>query len=164
MKRSVFYSFHYEKDIWRVSQIKNIGVVEGSSIVNPNDWEQVKRGGDRAIQNWIDSQLKYRSCTVVLIGEDTADRKWVKYEIEKSWNEGKGVLGIYIHNLLNVSGYSSKKGKNPFATFTVNNKNMSAIVNTYDPYLSDSRQAYRYISDNIASWVEDAILIRKSYR
>lgn len=36
---------------------------------------------------------------VVLIGEDTAKRKWVKYEIKKAWNEGKGVLGIYIHNL-----------------------------------------------------------------
>jgi hypothetical protein len=96
MGRRVFYSFHYKPDNWRASQVRNIGVIEGNKPVSDNDWEKVKKGGDKAIQNWIDDQLKGRSCTIVLIGEKTAGRKWIKYEIEKSWNSGKGVLGRFF--------------------------------------------------------------------
>ncbi|MYV06425.1 TIR domain-containing protein [Furfurilactobacillus milii] len=81
MTRRVFYSFHYQLDASRVQQIKNIGAIEGQKIVNSNEWEAVKRQGDLAIQNWIDDAMMYTSCTIVLVGEETADRKWVQYEI-----------------------------------------------------------------------------------
>ena len=42
--------------------------------------------------------MKYRSCVVVMIGEETANRKRVRYEIEKAWNDGKELLENYIHN------------------------------------------------------------------
>ena len=32
MKRQVFFSFHFGNDIWRVGQIRNIGVVEGQEL------------------------------------------------------------------------------------------------------------------------------------
>ena len=57
----------------------------------------------KAVQKWIDDQLTGRSCTIVAIGESTARRKWIDYEITKSWHDKKGVLGIHIHNLLNFS-------------------------------------------------------------
>ena len=40
-----------------------------------------------------------RSCVVVLIGEKTAERKWINYEIKKAIELNKGIVGIYIHNL-----------------------------------------------------------------
>jgi len=98
-KRQIFYSFHYDNDVFRVQQIRNIGALEENKPVSVNEWETVKRGGDAAIKKWIDENLKYKSCLVVLIGTETANRKWVKYEIEKAWNDGKPVVGIYIHNL-----------------------------------------------------------------
>lgn len=97
MKRRVFFSFHYKPDAWRVSQIRNIGALERNRPVTHNDWEQVKRGGDAAIERWIARQMKYRSCTVVLVGSNTASRKWINYEIVRSWNDGMGVVGIHIH-------------------------------------------------------------------
>jgi hypothetical protein len=98
MARKVFFSFHYQRDAWRASQVRNIGVVEGNASATDNKWEEVKRGGDAAIRRWIDEQLTGRSCTIVLVGAETADRHWVQYEIEKSWNDGnKGLLGIRIH-------------------------------------------------------------------
>ena len=79
MKRQVFYSFHYGNDVMRVQQIRNMGVIEGNTPVSPNEWEQVKRTGDKAIEKWIDDNMKYRSCVVVLIGSETASRPWVQY-------------------------------------------------------------------------------------
>jgi hypothetical protein len=67
-----------------------MGIVEGNCPVSDNKWEEVKHKGQKAIQAWIDNNLYGRSCTVVLIGNLTADRKWIDYEIKKSWESGKG--------------------------------------------------------------------------
>src|SRR6267378_4566082 len=119
MARKVFYSFHYKPDGSRASQVRNIGVVEGNTPAKDNDWETITKGGDDAIKRWINGQLDGRSCTVVLIGENTAGRKWIKHEIEKTWNDNKGVLGIYIHNLKDLTGNQARKGANPFQDFTM---------------------------------------------
>lgn len=145
--------------------MRNIGVVDGNQPVSDNDWEDVKKGGDSAIQEWIDNQLAGRSCTIVLIGENTAGRKWIEYEIEKSWNDGKGVFGIYIHNLKDKNGEQSSKGRNPFDDFTMNrnDEKLSSIVKTYNPPYSTSTYVYDYIKSNLEDWVEEAISIRENY-
>ena len=163
MTRKAFYSFHYKADAWRASQIRNMGVVDGNVPVHDNKWEEVKKGGDKAIKEWIDSQLKGRSVTIVLIGENTAGRKWIKYEIEESWNRGKGVLGVYIHNLHDSDGNKSSKGANPFSDFKVGDKLLSKIVKAYDPPYSTSTYVYDHIKENLETWVEDAISIRDDY-
>ena len=115
MPRKVFYSFHYQRDSWRASKIRNIGVVEGNPSASDNKWEEVKRGGDAAIKRWIDDQLQGRTCTIVLVGAETANRPLIRYEIEQSWNSGKGLLGIRIHKLLDHNQQPSMAGTNPFA-------------------------------------------------
>ena len=160
MARKVFFSFHYKPDAWRASQVRNIGAIEGNKPASDNDWETVKKGGDEAIKKWINDQLYGRSCTIVLIGSETAGRKWIIYEIEKSWNDRKGLLGIYIHNLKDAEGKQSIKGKNPFADFTVNEKSLDTIVKAYDPPFSNSKDVYDYISNNIETWIDAAIKIR----
>src|SRR5712692_8300443 len=99
MPRRAFHSFHYIPDNWRASQIRNMGVIEGNRPASDNEWEQIKKGGDAAIQRWIDGQLSGKSIAIVLIGSNTAGRKWIKYEIKKAWGDSKGVLGIYVHKL-----------------------------------------------------------------
>src|SRR2546427_6713694 len=128
MARKVFFSFHYKPDNWRASQVRNAGVVEGNTPVSDNDWETITDQGEGAIRNWIDAQLSGRSCAVVLIGTNTAGRKWINYEIEKAWNDAKGVVGVYIHNLKDSGGAQASKGSNPFAGFTIGSKQMSSIV------------------------------------
>ncbi|MEU7885932.1 TIR domain-containing protein [Microbispora bryophytorum] len=162
MARRVFYSFHYEPDNWRAAQVRNSGLVEGNQSVSDNDWEKVKRGGDAAIQTWIDGQLLGRSCTVVLIGSATAGRKWINYEIRKSWEDGRGLLGIHIHNLRNREGLQSNKGANPFGYVLAGRTPLSSLVKTYDPPPSrTSTTVYEYIATNLADWVEEAIAIRR---
>ena len=50
MAKSVFYSFHYDRDAWRVQQIIQMGALEGQPILNAQQWEEVKRKGDAAIK------------------------------------------------------------------------------------------------------------------
>jgi hypothetical protein len=165
MSRRVFYSFYYKEDNWRTSQVRSIGVIEGNKPASDNDWESVKKGGDQAIKKWIDDQLNGRSCTIVLIGENTAERKWIRYEIVNSWNNKKGIVGIYIHNLVDNKGNQSNKGSNPFDVFTMerDRKKLSEIVKAYNPPYSDSKLVYNYISENLSNWIEEAVKIRENY-
>lgn len=45
--------------------------------------------------------------TVVLIGKETTERKWVREEINLSIARRNGLLGIYIHHLLDMAGDSN---------------------------------------------------------
>jgi hypothetical protein len=162
MARRVFYSFHYDNDCWRTQQVRNIGMIDGSKPVSANEWEQVKKGGDSAIEQWIKNQLSGRSCTVVLVGSETANRKWVRHEIVESWNAKKGVVGIRIHNLKNSDGLQSAPGPNPFDRITLGNgdRKLSSLVNLYHFSSSDSTAIYNSIKNNLAHWIDEAVGIR----
>ena len=159
-KRQIFYSFHYTKDVMRVAQLRNIGTLEDNKPVSENQWEEVKKKHDAGIEKWIDDNMNYRSCVVVMVGEDTSNRKWVKHEIKKAWSEKRGVLGIYIHNVKCPINGKSKQGLNPFDNFTISGKKMSEIVKCYNP---SSIDAYNDIKRNIESWIEEAIRIRNNH-
>jgi hypothetical protein len=163
MARSVFYSFHYKPDNARASQVRNAGVIDGNRPVSDNDWETVTKGGDSAIEKWIDRQMSGRSCAVVLIGSGTAGRKWINYEIAKAWNDRKGVVGVYIHNLKNLDGEQSTKGGNPLDHVTRSGVKLSSIVKAYDPPFTTSTYVYDHIKTNLADWVEEAVAIREKY-
>lgn len=154
-KRRIFYSFHFNNDVFRVQQVRNIGALEGNEPVSVNQWEEVKKKGDTGIKNWIDENLKNKSCLVVLIGSETANRKWIQYEIKKAWNDGKGVLGVYVHNLNCMKNGKCSKGVNPFEQFLLKNgKRLSTVVKCYDPKPND---AYNDIAKNLEYWIEKAI-------
>ena len=158
-RKPVFFSFHYGNDVMRVQQIRNIGSLEGNTPVSANDWETVKRGGEVSIKRWIDENLKYKQCVIVLVGEDTSNRPWVKYEIEKAWNDKKPIFGIYIHNIECPRNGTSSKGKNPFDSFNFESgKKLSSVVKCYDP---SSFETYNDIAKNMQSWVDAAVCQRK---
>ena len=161
-KRRVFYSFHFDNDAWRAAQVRNMGVTEHDEPVSDNAWENVKRGGDAAIQRWIDGQMSTRSCVIVLIASNTSSRKWVDYEIRKAWNDKKGLLGIYIHRLLNQDSQTVAKGTDPFANVRLQNgRTLAQYVAAYDPPYVNSRDVYAYIRNNLEVWVENALSNRR---
>jgi hypothetical protein len=164
MTRQCFFSFHYTPDSVRASQVRNIGSIEGNPPARDNDWETIVGGGEAAIKKWIAGQMYGKSCTVVLVGSGTANRKWINHEIVKSWGEGMGVVGIYIHGLKNFEGNTSTKGSNPFdfITHTPTQKKLSSIVKCYDPAGADSKERYAWISKHLANAVEEAVTIRKA--
>ena len=51
MARKVFFSFHYQRDLWRVNVVRNSGVIDGVAAAGFHDaslWEETKKKGDDA--------------------------------------------------------------------------------------------------------------------
>jgi hypothetical protein len=116
MARKVFFSFHYERDIWRTNVVRNSGIVEGSAAAGFHDaslWEEAKKKGDAEVKKLIDKGLVGTSVTVVLIGAETASRKFVDYEIEQSIARGNGLIGIYISGIKDQKGNTDVQGAAP---------------------------------------------------
>lgn len=116
MARKVFFSFHYQKDIWRANVVRNSHVVEGVAAAGFQDaslWEEAKKKGDAAIKRMIDNAIVGTSVTAVLIGAETAQRKYVTYEIEQTIARGNGLLGIYIDAIEDQSGRTTLRGAIP---------------------------------------------------
>ena len=162
MARRVFFSFHYARDFWRTSQVREIGALEKNTPVSDNDWEAIKAQGDAAIKRWIDNQLSGKSCAIVLIGTQTAQRRWVKYEIQRAWEAGKGVLGIHIHRLKDQNGEQCAEGENPLTKLPLTRGDLSKTV--HNPSQTTSKGVYGHIEQHIADWVETAIAVRKEYQ
>ena len=164
MARKCFYSFHFGEDSRRASQVRQIGALEGNQPVSDNDWEEIIGGGEKAIKNWIKSQMKGRLCTVVLVGEQTAGRKWITHEISESWNSGMGVVAIRIHGLKDPQNGTSSMGGNPLehVTFTKSGKKLSTVAKCYNPKGTTSKEKYDWISKHLSDAVEEAIRIRNS--
>lgn len=114
--RPVYFSFHYERDIWRATIIRNAGVVDASARAGWEDaslWEKAKKKGDPQIRRLIDRGLRCTSVTAVLIGAETASRRWVNYEIRKSIERGNGILGIRVDGIRDQNRRTSKRGAVP---------------------------------------------------
>jgi hypothetical protein len=141
MARKVFFSFHYQRDLWRVNVVRNSGVIEGVSAAGFHDqslWEETMKKGDDAIKKLIDNGLNGTSVTVVLIGAETASRNYVSYEIEKSIVRGNGILGIRVNNIKDQDGHTDSLGAVPAALTKV------------------GAPVYTYEYGKLAEWVENA--------
>ena len=160
MARRVFFSFHYD-DVWRVNQIRNSWLIvrdsETAGFVDKAEFETVERQGSKAIEFWIDRQLNGTSTTIVLIGQGTADRPYVQYEILESYNRGNGLLGIQIHNMKDANRQSQWfAGPNPFSKVEVE----GGLFGKTPLSSKLSIPIYDWVNDNgrnnIPRWIENA--------
>lgn len=155
--KTVFYSFHYERDVNRVQLVRQINALEGQPLLGSQEWENVKRGGQQAIVKWIDEQMKYKRAVAVLIGQETASRPWVIYEIEKAWKEKKPLVGVRIHGLADFNNGADQPGANPFDKAS----GVSGIP-VFDPTTTDwrgnidTKATHANLSNNLESWVAQA--------
>jgi hypothetical protein len=143
--------------VWRVNQVRNSWVAredrEAAGFIDAAEWEEVKQDGEEAIKEWIGDQMHGTSVTAVLIGNETADRDWVRYEIKKSIERGNGIVGIKVHSLKDKEGSTDFGGSNPLKKFVVEQdgdvKTLSSIFPTYHWNRDNGRE-------NIGEWVEEA--------
>lgn len=140
--RRVFFSFHYQRDIWRINQIRNIPNVIGCAAAGFQDaslWEEVKKMGDAAIKKLIDDGLNNTGVSVVFIGEKSAGRKYINYEIEQSIQRGNGIIGVRIHHLKDKNGNVDSEGAVPAKL------------------AAHGVKIYKYVNhEKLAEWIETA--------
>lgn len=156
MARKVFFSFHYANDVVRANQVRNSWVTkdrEAAGFVDAAAFEKVKNQGEAAIKKWIKEQLSGTSVTVVLIGAETNNRDYVKFELRESYAKGNGMLGIYIHQCKNLDGKTSSKGSNSFGE-------IGKDANGKPVYFSVAYPCYDWVDDkgyeNLGTWIEAA--------
>lgn len=156
--RYVYYAFHFQRDIQRANVVRNSRTVlaAGDEVgyYDRSLWEEAQTKGDAAIQKLIDDGMVGASVTVVLIGAETYQRRWVLYEIAQSHKLDKGLLGIRLNNIPDWSGNAEIPGPNPFDYLTVDrgllgNVALSTLYPVYDWTLNDGY-------NNAASWIDRA--------
>lgn len=156
MARRVFFSFHYDRDIWRACQVRNSWLTkpdrESAGFWDASLWEDAKRRGDAAIKAMIDEGLRNTSVTCVLIGAETWQRDWVKYEITRSLARKNGLLGVHISLLKDAEGNTDRRGPNPFDSLYAvgiggRQVALSVIYPTHDYVLENGY-------DNLGAWIE----------
>lgn len=160
MARSSFVSFHYQRDYWRVQQILRMGALDQQADLPAQKWEEVKYQGDAAVEAWINQQMNYKQAVIVLIGKETASRKFVRYEIERAWSIKKPMLGIRIHGLKDAQQNTDTPGADPFASFGFSDstRTYADYVPVYNPadytgrISPTSSDIYAAIQQNIATW------------
>jgi hypothetical protein len=116
MARRVFFSFHYDRDVFRANQVRMANVVAGpdaAGFFDHSEYEEAQKYGQEAIRRMILRHLDNTTVTVVLIGTYTWLRPWVQYEIAESINRKNGLLGIRIHHLQDHRGQTSEIGVVP---------------------------------------------------
>ena len=156
MARRVFFSFHYELDLWRANVVRNSWVAhdrEAAGFWDTALWEEAKRFGDEAIRRTIDEGLNNTSVTAVLIGAETAGRPWLLYEIQKSYDRGNGLFGVYLNDIPDQYGFKDVMGPNPF-------KRLYIQVSGVLKWMSELYPTYSWDKDNgpqnFGTWVESA--------
>ncbi len=151
--RKVFFSFHYERDVRRVQQVRQSWVVRQRGQAQPfydkADFEEAKRraGG---VKNWIEEQMSGCSVTAVLFGRETFDREWVQYEVKRSHERKMGIVAIDIHNVRDPLNGTDLPGRNPLENWkTSDGRQFTHLYRTYDWVLNDGY-------NNVESWIENA--------
>jgi uncharacterized membrane protein YebE (DUF533 family) len=126
---------------------------EAAGFEDAADWEEVKKDSEGEIKKWIDDQLHGTSVTAVLIGNETAGRKYVNYEIKESVNQGNGIVGIKIHRLKDKNEGQDFQGPNPLKDFVIETKDgVKRLSNVFETYEWKRDDGW----DNIGDWVEEA--------
>lgn len=138
MATRVFFSFHYQRDIWRVNQVRNSWVTkpdrQTAGFFDASLWEDAKKSGDSGVKRVINQGLEGTTRTAILTGTHTFARRWVRYEIAKSFERLNRMVGISIHQLKTNEGFGCEPGFNPleFLAVRISSDGRSAAVYEWD--------------------------------
>jgi hypothetical protein len=131
MARRTFFSFHYTPDITRAWVVRNSwvtkvaqGTREDAGFFDSSVFEASQRESDDTLKRFLRDGLSGTTVTCVLVGAETCLRRWVRYEIFRSFMRGNGLLAIRIHNIGSLHSAVIAAGVNPFecVAFTVDNE------------------------------------------
>lgn len=95
-------------------------------------FEASKKESPDSLKRFLRGGLENTSVTCVLAGNQTFNRRWVRYEIARSLIKGNGLLTVFIHGLKNLSGQVAAKGIDPLTRMGVYKSNGSIYLAEWD--------------------------------
>lgn len=115
----MFFSFHYDRDIWRAQQVRSSYITQprdSAGFFDSSLQEAAKTQDEARLKALISEGLKGTSCTVVLIGAKTASRSYVHFEIAESKAKGNALIGVRIHQMKGSDERTDRRGANSFTS------------------------------------------------
>ncbi len=155
MAPRVYFSFHYtDVETFRANVVRNHGLTKETGkagFFDASIWEDAELHGDYAVKRLINSSLENTSVTCVLIGTDTWKRRWVRYEILKSYDRGNLMLGIHVNSVSDKNRQTFAQGRNPFdfLGFTVSTDGNKL---TFQEHNGTDWGIYQDLSPKIVNW------------
>lgn len=131
MSRRVYFAFHYQDVIdFRANVVRNHWVTKldrpSAGYYDASIWEEAKKQSELALKRLINAELERTSATCVLVGSETFERPWVRYEILKSFLRGNKILAVHINSVKGNDGRTKTLGRNPLTylgvSFSVDGK------------------------------------------
>jgi hypothetical protein len=164
MAKRVFFSFHYDDVInFKANVVRNHDLTKDNGragFFDASIWEDAELHGDEAVKKLIDSNLENTSVTCVLIGSQTWQRRWVRYEIMKSYDRGNTLLGVHINGITDKNQQTFLQGINPFKYLGFYVKN-DGKLNDYQELINGSWNIYKDLKPSYKSF--DEKFLNKGY-
>jgi hypothetical protein len=119
MARKTFFSFHYQRDVNRANVVRQSWVTkpnrDEAGFFDKGLFEAKQRSGEDLLKRFLSEALAGTSVCCVLAGAETAYRRWVRYELIRSFQQGKGILAVRIHGIADMkTRQTDVAGPNPF--------------------------------------------------
>jgi hypothetical protein len=125
MARRTYFSFHYKEDVHRAWVVRNSWVTkvaqgerESAGFFDSSIFEAKEREDPETLKRFLRAGLENTSVTCVLVGTHTCLRRWVRYEILRSFMCGNGLLAVRIHSIAALSSPATESGHNPFQSLS----------------------------------------------
>ena len=103
-KRKAYFAFRFE-DIMRVNNVRNgwrgihpDGLFD-RSFYDSSIWEKSEASDPEALKKLMREAVENTSAVCVLVGTNTWQGRWVKYEIARAVIDGRGLLAVHINGL-----------------------------------------------------------------
>ena len=124
-KRKAFFSFHFD-DIMRVNVVRNAWKIDHPdtpqmrSFYDSSLWESRKLESDESLKRLIREGVENTSAICVLVGSQTWERPWVRYEIARAVIDNRGLLAVHLNGIRHhVTKQASASGPNPLNNMAV---------------------------------------------
>ena len=117
MARKTFFSFHYKPDVQRAQVVRRSHFFKDhgdAGFYDASAFEKTKNDDPAALKRFLIKEIQGTSVICVLIGAQTASRRWVRFEILQALCDARGLVGVSIHSIANFSGETTAAGDNPF--------------------------------------------------
>jgi hypothetical protein len=101
MPKSIFISYVYEdrKCCDDVARWVSKGLL-GPNVVSVVEQDDVRQQGEAAVERYLKPKIRGAAAVVCLVGQNTHNHNWVKYELDVATSLGKNIILLRIPNTM----------------------------------------------------------------